>query len=314
VGKFAGGLPWCPEIRTQAFRFEPTAVRPGWRLVGRGLFALLLIPLIPMLATRPLAQTPPPIPPGPQPNPARPPLAPVDQAEENFSFLRDPANRRDFWDPVKYVPLDQTGDSYLTFGFEARSEYEWFHNQMFGQGPQDPHGYWLGRLIPTVNLTLGPHLRIFAAFQYAKEAGNPAGPRPHIDEDQGDFHEGFIDLSSGLSEKRSVTVRLGQQELVFGSGRLVDNNEGVNVKSSFYEARVIIRMETLRLDVFGALPTELNTGTFDDRPSSEQTFWGAYGEDAVAPHERGEGSRTARVRRGVQALEGDFPGVYRPTA
>jgi hypothetical protein len=24
-------------------------------------------------------------------------------------------------------------------------------------------------------------------------------------------------------------------------------------------------------------PTEQNTGTFDDRPTSQQTFWGAYG-------------------------------------
>jgi hypothetical protein len=29
--------------------------------------------------------------------------------------------------------------------------------------------------------------------------------------------------------------------------------------------------------VFGVKPTEQNTGTFDDRPSSQQTFWGAYG-------------------------------------
>jgi hypothetical protein len=74
-----------------------------------------------------------------------------------------------------------------------------------------------------------------------------------------------------------VTVRLGQQELVYGTGRLVDNNEGVNVKSSFYGGRIILRRDDLRLDVFGTLPTELNTGTFDDRPNPQQTFWGAYG-------------------------------------
>ena len=107
--------------------------------------------------------------------------------------------------------------------------------------------------------------------------GNNAGPRPFIDEDQGDFHEAFVDVSTGLDDARSVTVRLGQQELVYGTGRLVDNNEGVNVKSSFYGARVIARTETMRVDVFGVKPTEENTGTFDDRPNSQQTFWGAYG-------------------------------------
>src|SRR5580698_8071644 len=65
--------------------------------------------------------------------------------------------------------------------------------------------------------------------------------------------------------------------MVFGTGKLVDNNEGPNVKSSFYGARIIAKTETLRLELFGVKPTEENTGTFDDRPSSQQTFWGAYG-------------------------------------
>jgi hypothetical protein len=103
------------------------------------------------------------------------------------------------------------------------------------------------------------------------------GPRPGIDEDQGDFHEAFLDVSTGLDDTRSVTLRLGEQELVYGTGRLVDNNEGVNVKSSFYGARIIARTELFRLEVFGVKPTEENTGTFDDRPNSQQTFWGAYG-------------------------------------
>src|SRR5262249_2036385 len=117
----------------------------------------------------------------------------------------------------------------------------------------------------------------FRRISIRKEMGNNAGPRPFIDEDQGDFHEAFVDVSTGLDDARSVTVRLGQQELVYGTGRLVDNNEGVNVKSSFYGARVIARTETMRVDVFGVKPTEENTGTFDDRPNSQQTFWGAYG-------------------------------------
>jgi hypothetical protein len=230
-----------------------------------------------ILSASALAQTPQPMPPGPPPNPARPQLTPVDQCDENFTFLRDPANQTDLWDPLKYVPLNESGSFYLTLGFEERSEYEWFQNANWGAGPQTIGGYWLQRVIPEANVTLGSHLRLFTSFQYAKEMGNNAGPRPGIDEDQGDFHEAFVDISSGLDDPRSVTLRLGQQELVYGAGRLVDNNEGVNVKSSFYGARVIAKTEKLRLEIFGVKPTELNTGTFDDRPPSQQTFWGVYG-------------------------------------
>jgi hypothetical protein len=62
--------------------------------------------------------------------------------------------------------------------------------------------------------------------------------------------------------------------LVYGTGRLIDNNEGVNVKSSFYGGRIRAKTAELRLDVFAVKPIEQNTGTFDDRPSSQQTFWG----------------------------------------
>ena len=107
-----------------------------------------------------------------------PTLTPVDQVNENFSFLRNPANRTDFWDPFKYVPLDQSGNYYLTLWFENRSEYEWFQNEMWGQGPQTISGYWLQRIIPAIGLTLGSHVRVYTSFQYEKEMGNNAGPRP----------------------------------------------------------------------------------------------------------------------------------------
>jgi hypothetical protein len=150
------------------------------------------------------------MPPGPPPDPARPLLTPVDQADENFTFLKDPSKRTDFWDFLKYIPLNQRGDVYLTFGFETRSEHEWFQNANWGAGPQTISGYYLQRVIPEGSLTIGSHFRLFASFQYDKEMGNNGGPRPGIDEDQGDFHEAFLDISTGLDETRSVT-RLGEQ-------------------------------------------------------------------------------------------------------
>ena len=148
---------------------------------------------------------------------------------------------------------------------------------MWGKGPQTISGYWLQRVIPAVSLTLGHMFACIASFQYEKEMGNNAGPRPGIDEDQGDFHEAFIDISTGLDDQRSITARLGQQEIVYGTGRLVDNNEGVNVKVELLRRKNHRQTETLRLEMFGVKPTEQNTGTFDDRPTSQQTFWGAYG-------------------------------------
>src|ERR1043166_4637269 len=55
---------------------------------------------------------------------------------ENWAFLKDPALRVDFWDPIKYVPL-RTGldDWYLTFGGEVRQVWEQAGNDNWGKQP-----------------------------------------------------------------------------------------------------------------------------------------------------------------------------------
>ena len=140
----------------------------------RALVVALHVLLI--LSASALAQTPQPMPPGPPSNSARPQLTPVDQADEDFTFLRDRANWTELWDPPKYVPLNGSESFYLTLGFEERSEYEWFQNANWGAGPQTISGYWLQRVVPEASLTLGSHFRLFTSFQYEKEMGNNPGP------------------------------------------------------------------------------------------------------------------------------------------
>jgi hypothetical protein len=45
--------------------------------------------------------------------------------DEDWSFLRDPTLRKDFWDPIKYIPLrKKAADWYVTLGGEAREVWE----------------------------------------------------------------------------------------------------------------------------------------------------------------------------------------------
>src|SRR5882757_1196692 len=101
--RFAGESYWHPnEELIMADRVQathPAGSRWNWAVV----FALMMM-AIP--STRGWAQTPQPLPPGPPQDPARPLLTPVDQADENFSFLKNPSKRTDLWDPLKYVPLN----------------------------------------------------------------------------------------------------------------------------------------------------------------------------------------------------------------
>jgi hypothetical protein len=232
----------------------------------------LFIALSPLLAG---AQTPDPLQPGPPLDPARPPLNPF-PAEQNWSFLADPAKRTDLFDPAKYIRFGENPQLYLSLGFEYRIEYEYFDNWMFGEGPQDHSGYVMNRVMPHFDFHAGSRFRLFSEFKFDYIAGRSGGPRPGIDEDRGDVHQAFVEIGPHVSSPRGMSLRAGRQELVFGTGRLFDNNEGPNVKLSFDGFRAIAQGGHARLDLFAMRPVENNIPWFTDVPNHAQSVWGSY--------------------------------------
>ena len=65
--------------------------------------------------------------------------------EEDWSFLRDPAGRDDVLDRIKYIPLGDKEDWYLTIGGEARMQFETSWAYIFA-------GRFLKETIPGRNL------------------------------------------------------------------------------------------------------------------------------------------------------------------
>jgi hypothetical protein len=222
-----------------------------------------------------LAQTSDPQPPGYVSDPARPALNPF-PAEQDWSFLVRPAQHPDFFDPAKYIRLGDDPQKYLSFGLEYRTEYEYYDNWMLGAGPQDHNGYVFSRVMPHFDLHTGPDFRLFSEWEFDYIADRDGGPRPNIDEDAGDIHQTFVEIGPHVSKERGSSLRLGRQEVVLGSGRLFDNNEGPNVKLSFDGARWISQNSHLRWDAFVLKPVENKTGFFDDTPDAQQTAWGSY--------------------------------------
>jgi hypothetical protein len=64
--------------------------------------------------------------------PASPPYALLRQ-DEDYSYLRDVKCRRDFMDPIKFIPLSTQKDRYLSLGGEVREWYEAFQNANWGR-------------------------------------------------------------------------------------------------------------------------------------------------------------------------------------
>jgi hypothetical protein len=208
---------------------------------------------------------------------------------EDYSFLKDPANRTDFFDPLKYIPLGQRDDNYLTLGADVRQWFESYHNDSFGLGPANPQGnntYFLQRYMFYGDLHIGSAFRVFAQTINGYEDGRIGGPRPDIDRDQFGIHQAFLDCKLPLGENDSVTWRLGRQEFEYGSGRLIDVREGPNLRLAFDAARALAKIGDWSIDGWWAKPVLNNLNTFDDVPNTDISFWGVYGVRPI-----GDGSK-----------------------
>jgi Alginate export len=197
--------------------------------------------------------------------------------EEDWSFLRDPSQRSDWLDPIKFIPLSRGGDTFLTLGGEVRQQYERFQNEAWGSEPEDKNGYSLQRYMFHADLHVRQRFRAFVQLKSGIEAGRVGGPRPP-DEDQLDLHQAFADIGVVGPELGGpgVLLRVGRQELSFGSQRLVAVRESPNVRQSFDAIRAIAHVAGWRVDVFASFPVTTETGVFDDRPDNTRALWGVY--------------------------------------
>src|SRR5215472_911688 len=59
----------------------------------------------------------------------------VERYEEDWSYLRNPTLSADPFDPLKFIPLDPNGDSYLTLNGETRFRYDNTDHKNFGIAP-----------------------------------------------------------------------------------------------------------------------------------------------------------------------------------
>ena len=185
-----------------------------------------------------------------------PPYTPL-RWNEDYSYLRDPANRSDFLDPIKYIPLGDDPDVYLSLGGSARYRYELFNNNNFGAGPQDDTGYHLTRLLAHADLHLGKMLRGFVQLKSAMEDGRAGGARP-ADADEFDLQQAFVDLRLPLpwgGANAAFTLRGGRQDLLYGAQRLVGPLDWTNTRRTFEGGRAMFAFsKDHALDLFWVRP------------------------------------------------------------
>lgn len=192
--------------------------------------------------------------------------------DEDWSFLKDPSRREDFWDSIKYIRLGPHG-WFLTIGGEAREAFEQVGNDNWGKQAYT-NTFFLERYMLHTDWHLGRHVRAFVQLKSGLESFRTGGPRP-IDEKKLDFEAAFIEVGSAAGDNWLV-LQAGRQELNYGSGRLVSVREGPNVRQSFDGAKLKAKAGDWRIDLFAARPDHDKPGFFNNVPDHQTAFWGVY--------------------------------------
>jgi len=195
------------------------------------------------------------------------------RAEEDYSYLKDSISLKG-WDAIKYIALNKNKTSHLSIGGSLRSRYEMFDNRFWI--PNNKLDYYSQRATIHTGLYISKNLRVFAELQSAFVTDGPIPPQS----DDLSLHQGFVEYKS---TKSGLTVKVGRQELQYGTGRLYDIGVGPNVRRSFDLAKANWRKDNLNLDLFYGYSVQVNFGIFDNNGFNQQV-WGAYSQFKLLPN------------------------------
>jgi hypothetical protein len=198
--------------------------------------------------------------------------------DEDHSGVKDSVST--FYNRLKYLPLSEGGKTYVSFGGELRAELDRAMHEDWGARNVGSNIFLLQRYQLHADLHVTDRIRIFGQLRSGLENGRKTGPRP-IDEDQLNVQNLFVDLIPYKGTDSRITIRLGRQELQYGSGRLLDVREGPNLRLYFDGAKVAYASSTWNVDAFVMASGGVKTGIFDNPTSRRSSLWGIYSAHAV---------------------------------
>ncbi|MDJ1480959.1 alginate export family protein [Cytophagaceae bacterium YF14B1] len=194
--------------------------------------------------------------------------------EEEYAYLKMDSSRN-WYKKTKYLSLSPTGNTYLSFGGDIRYQYFWFKNEDWGDTPQDKDGYILTRYLAHADFRAGKNFRAFVQLQSSLANGKEAEPSP-VENSPLNLHQAFIDITLPLNNTDHLTTRIGRQELLYGSQRLVSVREGPNNRQSFDAARLLYEGTDWKADFFYSHSVRAQQQIFADGFTKHTRFWGAY--------------------------------------
>ncbi|HEX3152063.1 MAG TPA: alginate export family protein [Gemmataceae bacterium] len=190
----------------------------------------------------------------------------------NWSYLKDPNNTDwDYADSLKWIPVCD-GVTFTTggeFRYQFRNDVN-SNNRLTGVAD----AYNLYRTRAYGDLWVQDWLRFYGEFIYADYTNRTLAPLLP-ESNRGDVLDLFADVRVFGDDASPVYLRVGRQELIYGSQRLISSSDWFNTRRPFQGVKAFTRTENWDLDVFAVQPVLVQAGRLDE-VDHNQWFSGAW--------------------------------------
>ncbi len=170
------------------------------------------------------------------------------------------------------TPVNRLLPKWLRLGGEFRDRAEGRTAYGFRPGVDDAYDLTRARL--SLEITPRDWVRGFFQVQDARVLGIDRSRVTPALKDVFDLRQGYVEFTAG--EKTRLNLRIGRQELIFGTERLVGALDWGNTARSFDAARLTLSSARARVDVFASSVVNININSFD-KPLPGQNLYGVYG-------------------------------------
>lgn len=182
---------------------------------------------------------------------------------DDFSYLQSDSLTKKGFQKLKYIPIAEQIN--ISLGGEIREQIQRYNNINFGDVPPNykTSNSWQvwHRLMVHANVDIEQRARVFIQLSSTYRFLNPNPLTTEIEQNELSLHQAFIDYRFN----KLWMVRIGRQEMSYGSHRLITFREGPNTRLTFDAAILKYNNGKKRVDVFAISPVISQKGVFDDQ-------------------------------------------------
>lgn len=201
---------------------------------------------------------------------------------EDWSNLRNPKNRIDALDPLKYIPFNQSGSIYLSLSGNFRQHNFYDQKAGFGTVRTSPSYRHNLRWITGADLHLGEHLRFYGELLSAQAGGtNYYGYAGGRWRSKLDAQQAFVEVR-GHMLGATMGVMVGRMSFLDAPPYITAGSVYPAVPYSWNGVRGYAFWKRFRVDLFNlTLTNNAPTTAFHDQVGYRTRWFGAYTSYAV---------------------------------